>query len=178
MNQNLLTLLENDQLSLLRSQEAVLFCLRNGADPNLCEPGSEMTVLMEAGLSGNYEFFKELLEIPNLKVDQTDNFQRTALWWICFGTLYTDKNVQKSMVQLLLEKGANPSLPNKALWTPAQTARMRNNFKLADLLERNALLYHLKRGHFKRRNIVESDLLTSCFYLKPDLFWDLIDLLP
>ncbi|MFN3653006.1 MAG: ankyrin repeat domain-containing protein [Armatimonadota bacterium] len=100
--------------------ESVLRCVRQRANPNATSPGGH-TPLMLAVCYGDLDAAKELL-------DAGANASATAPWKRgCVVAPYTPLAVaaardDKRMVQLLLQRGADPSLRDKLGRTPAEHA--------------------------------------------------------
>jgi uncharacterized protein len=98
----------------------VRLLLERGADPSIADSHGN-TPLIEASERGYLETVRCLLDHPSAAatINVREGQGGTALWRAClFG--------HPDVVRVLLEKGADPTIPSSGGWTPMATARRQN----------------------------------------------------
>ncbi|PVH90468.1 hypothetical protein DM02DRAFT_734565 [Periconia macrospinosa] len=105
--------------------------LQGGANPNASDK-VKRTALHKAARRSNYPIVRLLLDADNIDIDAVDIDGETAL----HDASYADG---ESVVQLLIESGANINVESKKGWTPLHTAASKNACKaVIKLLEAGA----------------------------------------
>lgn len=110
------------------SDEVVKFLLNAGADPNRAA-ADDRKPLMLAARAGLDESVRYLLDKGAQINGRNEKDGTTALMWAA-------NNGRKRIVELLIERGADPSLTAKDGWTAGEAARMAGHVDIADRLER------------------------------------------
>jgi ankyrin repeat protein len=110
----------------------VRLLLESGANPAIADI-SDWTPLIKASERGHVETVRCLLDHPSGAA--TINLQtwcgETALLYACL-------NGHPGVVRVLLEKGADPTIPDSHGWTPMAAAKSRDRFACIEALEVSA----------------------------------------
>jgi ankyrin repeat protein len=106
----------------------VRLLLDRGADPTIADNGAS-TSLMAASYHGHAEVVRLLLGRPSVKtsINQRNDVGRTALWLAC-------ATGRGGFVRSLLERGADPTIPDNEGTTPMAVA------KCTDLLPQGVIV--------------------------------------
>ena len=93
-----------------KSTAAIL--LANGADINAVHSNYNITPLMQDVAAGYIDMVQMYLACPELRIDQADALNRTALFYAC--TCFCRR---REIVKMLLEAGADPGIANNVTKT-------------------------------------------------------------
>ena len=107
--------------------EVVRLLLARGADPTLSD-GEGYTPLIIASLTGHVEVVRCLLSDGKSPINSYTHFGRTALWYAAWGG-------NAEVARLLLQAGADPTIPDEDGCTPLSLAREENHHDVVALLE-------------------------------------------